>query len=184
VSVPLRDEDEPALLARAAEGDAEALGELVRRHQGVVFRYLLARTGDEDLAADLAQETFLKAFRSLDRFRGEAAFRTWLLAIARNEMLGGHRRTGRRGEESLDDRAALVDDRPGADEKVVQDDEVARVRRLMDRLPEKQRLSVWLRLYDGLSFREVAEATDSTEGAARVNYFHGIRKLREWAHDT
>jgi RNA polymerase sigma-70 factor (ECF subfamily) len=53
----------------------------------------------------------------------------------------------------------------------------------MDQLPEKQRLSVALRLFDGLSFREVAEIIGSTEGAARVNYHYGIGRLREWLHD-
>ncbi len=181
---PLPDVDEPTLVARAGAGDAAALGELVHRHQGVVYRYLLARTGDPDLAADLAQETFLKAFRSMGRFRGDASFRTWLLAIARNEMLGGDRTRRRRGEQPLDESTPWAEDSPGVEAQIVEREEVARIQRLMGRLPEKQRLSVWLRLYDGLSFREVAEATDSTEGAARVNYFHGIRKLREWAHDT
>ncbi len=182
--IPAPDEaDDQVLAARGAKGDPDAVAELVRRHQGVLYRYLLARTGDEDRAADLAQETFLKALRALSRFRGDASFRTWLLAIARNELLGGHRRDVRRGEEDIARGLQVADDAPLPDEDAVVHDEVDRVRVLMDRLPEKQRLSVWLRLYDGLSFREVAEATGSTEGAARVNYFHGIRKLREWADE-
>jgi RNA polymerase sigma-70 factor (ECF subfamily) len=58
--------------------------------------------------------------------------------------------------------------------------ESARAREALGRLPEKQRLSVQLRVDEGLSFREIAEVIGSTEGAARVNYFHGIRKLRVW----
>lgn len=135
------------------------------------------------MAADVAQETFLKAFRSIGQYRGEASFRTWLLAIARNEMLGRHRTRIRRREQSLDDSMPVPADNLGADERMAREGEVDRIRGLLNRLPEKQRLSVWLRLYDGLSFREVAEATGSTEGAARVNYFHGMRKLKEWAHD-
>jgi len=179
----LEAEEDGVLVARAREGDAEAVGELVQRHQGVLFRFLLARTGDEDQAADLAQDALVKALRSLPQFRGDASFRTWLLAIARNEMLGKHRKDGRRREQGLESGIEVADDRPLPGQDLDTQGEVERVRRLMDRLPEKQRLSVWLRLYDGLSFREVAEATESTEGAARVNYFHGIRKLREWADE-
>jgi RNA polymerase sigma-70 factor, ECF subfamily len=171
------------LVTRARGGEADALAELVQRHQGVLYRYLLARTGDEDEAADLTQEALVKALRALSGFRGESSFRTWLLAIGRNELLGRRRKQGRRQEQALEDGVELADERPLPDEALDMRDEVERVRSLMERLPEKQRLSVWLRLYDGLSFRDVAEATDSTEGAARVNYFHGIRKLREWADE-
>lgn len=172
--------DEDELLARARSGDEGALTELVRHHEGVVFRFLLARTRDEDAAADLSQETFLKAFRSLDSFRGDSTFRTWLLAIAKNEVRGRHRTEMRRGEQELDETVQLVDPTEGPEDRAVRATEVARVREALERLPEKQRLSVSLRLFDGLSFREVADATESTEGAARVNYFHGVRRLREW----
>ncbi len=173
--------DDRDLVRRASGGDPDALAELVQRHQGTLFRFLLSRTGDEDRAADLTQDTFLKALRSLSQYRGESTFRTWLLAIARNEMLGRYRQDRKRGEQDLESAAEVVDNDPLLDEQAAVQGDVERMKRLMERLPEKQRMSVWLRLYDGLSFREVAEATGSTEGAARVNYFHGIRKLREWA---
>jgi RNA polymerase sigma factor (sigma-70 family) len=175
--------DDDTLVSLAGRGDPDALAHLVQRHQGVVYRYLLSRTGDEDRAADLTQDTFLKALRSLAQYRGEASFRTWLLAIARNEMLGQHRKAERRGEQELDKMAEMPDDSASPAETALLGSEMDRARKLLERLPEKQRMSVWLRLDDGLSFREVAEATDSTEGAARVNYFHGIRKLREWANE-
>jgi RNA polymerase sigma-70 factor (ECF subfamily) len=69
------------------------------------------------------------------------------------------------------------------DDGVVRAQEAERARRLMGDLPEKQRLAVQLRVDEGLSFREVGELIGSSEGAARVNYHHGIRKLREWMND-
>jgi RNA polymerase sigma-70 factor (ECF subfamily) len=69
------------------------------------------------------------------------------------------------------------------DEGVIGRQEEERARGLVDRLPEKQRLAVLLRVDEGLSFREVGELIGSSEGAARVNYHHGIRKLREWMDD-
>ena len=87
---------------RARAGDGDALERLVTRHQGVVYRYLLNFLRDEDQTADVAQDTFLKALGRLDGFRGESSFRTWLLAIARNEALGGIRSRGRRREDALE----------------------------------------------------------------------------------
>ena len=69
------------------------------------------------------------------------------------------------------------------DEGVIGGREEERAREMVGRLPEKQRLAVLLRVDEGLSFREVGELIGSSEGAARVNYHHGIRKLREWMDD-
>ena len=167
-----------ALLERVRAGDASALDELIARHHGAAFRVAVAILGSEADAADATQEGMLRALRGLDRFRGESSFRTWLVSIVANEAKSSLRRSARRRE------APLVDDVPevretGA-EGVALKAEAARVRALLARLPEKQRLAVQLRVDEGLSFREVGEVIGSTEGAARVNYHHGIRRLREW----
>ena len=152
---------------------------LVDRHHGVVFRTCAAILSDEDLAADASQNSFLKAFRAIERFRGEAAFRTWLLAIAGNEARGLLRKVKRRREDRLEDLDVLpaVGNDPSVE--VTLRSEVERVREVLADLPEKQRLSVTLRIFEGLSFREIGDSIDSTEGAARVNYHHGIQRLRE-----
>ena len=74
-----------ALVDRAREGNPEAMDELVKRHHASVFRVALGILRDEDAAADVAQDSFLKAFKGLGGFRGDAAFRTWLLTITANE---------------------------------------------------------------------------------------------------
>jgi RNA polymerase sigma-70 factor (ECF subfamily) len=164
------------LLERVRSGDERALEALVRRHQDAAYRVALSLLGSEADAADAAQEGMLKAIRGLDRFRGDASFRTWLLSIVANEARTLQRRSTRRRE------APLEEDVPGeagvADEVAVRA-EAERARGLLARLPEKQRLAVQLRVDEGLSFREVGEVIGSTEGAARVNYHHGIRRLRE-----
>ena len=170
------DED---LVERARRGDAEALDELVERHHAVVYRVVARILSEPDLAADASQETFLKAFRALSGFRGEASFRSWLLAIALNEARGTLRRRGRQREQPLELAEPLA--HPGGDPcgRAVLLEEAERARRSLALLPEKQRLAVQLRTQEGLSFREVGEIIGSSEGAARVNYHHGIRKLRE-----
>lgn len=176
---PDPDSDE-VLVRRARDGEESALSALVKRHADAVYRVALAIAGDRDVAQDVSQDAFLKAFRGLEGFRGDAAFRTWLLTIAANAARGALRRRGRRRETDLDAAPPVVSEVRGPDEDAVLVSEAARAREALGRLPEKQRLSVQLRVDEGLSFREIAEVIGSTEGAARVNYFHGIRKLREW----
>lgn len=172
--------EDDELVVRARDGDERALGELVSRHHEVVYRVALSMLDDPDGAADVAQDTFLKAFRGLDGFRRDAAVRTWLLSIAANEARGALRTRKRRRETRLDDVPPLATGHGDVAREVVLRDEVTRVRTLMKRLPEKQRLAVQLRVEEGLAFREVGRIIGSSEGAARVNYHHGIRRLREW----
>ena len=171
------------LVRRAREGDDEALSRLVERHHEMAYRVAMGYTRDPDLAGDVTQNAFVKAMRGLARFRGDSRFRTWLMSIVANEARSQLRSQGRRRESALEDappvRAATV----AVDEGVIERQEEGRARGLLSRLPEKQRLSVLLRVDEGLSFREVGELIGSSEGAARVNYHHGIRKLREWMDD-
>ena len=167
------------LVQRVREGDQRAMNVLVDRHHGVVFRSCAAILSDEDLAADASQNSFLKAFRAVDRFRGEAAFRTWLLAIAGNEARGLLRKVKQRREDRLEDVDTLRAEGNDPSAQAVLRSEVERVRAVLADLPEKQKLSVSLRIFEGLSFREIGEIIDSTEGSARVNYHHGVRRLRE-----
>lgn len=178
------DPDDRQLVELARQGVSDALELLLSRHQGVVYRFLLSFLGDEDAAADAAQETLVRALTNLNGFRGDSAFRTWLLAIARNEAKAAMRRRNRRNEAPLEEPGPLAVDDASPEDRAVRSAELARVRQAMARLPEKQRLSVALRLFDGLSFSEIAEATDSTEGSARVNYHHGMRRLRGWLDES
>lgn len=167
------------LVERGRAGDERALDALVRRHHASAYRVALAITKREDAAQDVVQDAFIKAFRALDGFRGDAAFRTWMMTITANEARAALRRWGRRSESSLDDVGPLTSDAPDPAEQAVLGQEAARARAHLEQLPEKQRLSISLRVDEGLSFREIGELIGSSEGAARVNYFHGIRRLRE-----
>lgn len=152
---------------------------LVRRHTDAVYRVAISMSGDSDLAQDVAQDAFIKAFKGLRDFRGDSSFRTWLLTIAANAARGALRRQGRRREVDLDSAPPVVSEAKGPDRMAEISEESARAREALSGLPEKQRLSIQLRVDEGLSFREIGEIIGSSEGAARVNYFHGIRRLRE-----
>jgi RNA polymerase sigma-70 factor (ECF subfamily) len=172
-----------ALVREARNGDGEAMDLLVVRHHGAVFRTAVAILGDEDLADDAAQETFIRVVKALDRFRGESSFRTWALSIAANVARGLLRTGLRRREAPLEAAPDAGNEDPDVIQRISVEERAGSVKRSLERLPEKQRLAVSLRIFEGLSFREVGELIDSSEGAARVNYHHGIRRLRELAGD-
>lgn len=171
--------DDEGLVARARAGEAAALDALVSRHQAAVYEVAYRVLGDPDAAADAAQEAFMRALAALNTFRGEAAFRTWLLKIAANVARSAGRKTTRRREVTLD---AGPEPGGGADDperQALVRTEAERVTRALEELPEKQRLAVTLRIHQDLSHREIGEVIGSSEGAARVNYHLGIKRLRE-----
>lgn len=171
--------DDAQLVGLARDGDERAVEALVRRHQHTAFDAAFRVVGDEDAAADIAQDAFLKALRGLDAFRGDASFRTWLVRIVINTARSALRTRARRGERSLE---LVREPTSGQDPArlVFVRSEAERIGGYLDALPEKQRLAVTLRVFEGLSYREIAEACESTEGAMRVNYHMGIKRLREW----
>ncbi|HZR80987.1 MAG TPA: sigma-70 family RNA polymerase sigma factor [Candidatus Binatia bacterium] len=165
--------DDRELVARVAGGERAAFGALVERHQRMVFALAVRMTGSRDEALDVMQTTFLNAFRRIGEFRGDASFKTWLYGIALNECRMHHRRAQR--TVALDAVAEPV-------AAVAAGDEIDRaaLARLVARLPEKQRAALVLRVTEDLSFREIGAAIGSSEAAAKVNYFHAVRKLRAW----
>lgn len=169
--------DDAELVARARAGERDALAVLVSRHLDDVYDVALRVLGDPELARDAAQDAFVHALRALNRFRGEASFRTWLLRIAVNAARMLVRRNGRRREVTLEqaaDIAAETDPSAG----VLLPAETARLAEALARLPEKQRLAVTLRVYQGLAYDEIGAIAGCSAGAARVNYHLGIKRLR------
>lgn len=168
-----------ALVERARSGDPDARERLVMRYLPDVYRTTARVLGDPDLAEDAAQDAFVNAMNGLPRFRGDASFRTWLLRIAINAARSVGRRRGRRREVSL----VLADDEPSSApdpaRRAVNATEIERVECAMDRLPPKQRLAVALRVQQDLSYAEIAVSLKCSEGAARVNYHLGVKRMRE-----
>src|SRR5687768_961092 len=95
------------LVQRARSGDDAALGALATRHHAAAYRVALGFVHDDDVAQDVVQDAFVKAFRALAGFRADASFRTWLLTITANEAKGALRKKGRRRETALEDAAEV-----------------------------------------------------------------------------
>lgn len=171
--------DEAALLTRARAGDAGAIDALVRRHLRDVYAVALRVLNDRELAEDAAQDALVSALKGLGRFRGESSFRTWLVRIALNAAHTVARRRIRRHEVSLEVVAESAVEGDDVSTVAIRSREAARAVEMLDRLPAKQRMAVALRVQHGMSYQEIGAVLDCTEGAARVNYHLGIKRLRE-----
>lgn len=182
VTVPrlATNDDEASLLARARSGDRDATDLLIRRYLRDVYEVTYRVLGDADLAQDAAQDAFINAIGALQRFRGESSFRTWLLRIALNAARSIGRRRGRRREVNIEVVEQVASEEQDEVARISNEKEARTIEDLLPRLPEKQRMSVILRLQQGLSYAEVGQALECSEGAARVNYHLGIKRLREW----
>lgn len=167
-----------ALIAAWQRGDEQAAAELVRRHATALARYLLGAGAGESDVDDLVQDTFVRAFRSLGKFRGTCRFRTWLFTIGGNVLKDLGRRIARHRIVPLDEEL-----RAGADgdphEVAVAGEAERRLRDGVGQLTRMQREVFLLRAQQGLEYGEIAAALETTEGAARVHYHHAVRRLKE-----
>lgn len=169
------------LIARWRAGDERAATLLVDRHAPSVARYV-ASLGSREGADELVQDTFVRAFGSLDAFRGESSLRTWLFTIARRLVLDQRRASRRRrdAEELQDDDAVTEYD---ALDGLMAEEAHARMRAAIERLTPTQREVFRLRVNDGMSYKEIADVVGTTEGAARVHYHNALRQVKETLHD-
>jgi len=168
-------EDEKALVEACRRGERDAFDGLVVRYQRDIYRLCYRYVNDHEDANDLAQEVFLKAWRAIGRFRGESRLATWLYRIAVNACLN-HRALRRPATEALED--TLADPGRGALSLVESEDESRRVREAVARLPEKQRATLILKVYQELSHEEVAAVLGTSVGTVKSNLFHALANLR------
>jgi RNA polymerase sigma-70 factor (ECF subfamily) len=170
--------DDRALVAAAVAGDRGAFDILVRRHQRTVYGVCHRFAGSHADASDLTQDAFVRAYRGLAGFKGDAAFGTWLYRVAVNVCLS---RAATRAP-ALDpierfDLADVHGERP--DEPLRRARDAARVKAAIARLPEKQRLTVILRVYHELPHEAIARTLGSTVGTVKANFFHALQNLRK-----
>ncbi len=170
--------DDLRLIRGTLRGSREDFGVLVERYQKPLYSFVVRMVADRNVADDVVQVAFLRAYKALRTFRGDASFKTWLHQIALNECRSRARRQQRHQEVALDDVSeAALPSVSNAGEDAVQR---RGLRRFVDRLPAKQKAVLELRVYGDLPFREIARMEGMSEGAAKVNFHHAVKKLREW----
>jgi RNA polymerase sigma-70 factor, ECF subfamily len=170
-----RTDDE--LVGACLDGRRDAFDLIVARHQKSVYQICYRFAGNHADASDLSQETFLRAWRGLRGFKQQAALGTWLHRIAVNASLN---RVSSRPPtaENVDD-LRLPDDRTETPaDGVMRRQQAASVRRAIAALPDRQRATVILRVYQELPHHEIAKILGSSVGSVKANFFHALRNLR------
>ena len=183
--VPTRADDgavDAALIERWQRGEQSAATELVRRHAGALARFA-ASSGEREQVDELVQDTFVRAFNSLDTFRSDSSLRTWLFTILRRLLLDR-----KRSEKRQKDRVELEEGHAlqefNALDSLVADETAERVRVAVDRLTPLQREVFVLRVTEGLAYGDIARTVGSTEGACRVHYHNAMRAVKEFLDDN
>ncbi len=174
-------EDEREAVEACQRGEREAFDRLVERFQRDVYRLCYRYLNNHEDANDVAQEVFLKAYRAIRRFRGDSSFSTWLYRIAVNTCLNF--RSARKPEpQELPE--ALADPSLGVAASLESEERARRVRDAIRRLPEKQRVTLILKVYHDLTHEEVARILGSTVGTVKANLFHALGNLRKLVREA
>ena len=157
-------------------GDRKAYSLLVRRHQKSLLRLSMRFVKDVDTAEDVVQESFIKAYERLASFEARASFKSWLFQIAINTAKNKLRER-RDGACDIEDVPLAVSAR--AESGLVHNAIAKMIQKHVDNLPFKQKTALTLRIYEDLSFKEIAEIMDCPYDTAKANYRHALMRLRE-----
>src|SRR6187200_2303669 len=173
------------LVARSVGGDADSFNELILRWERPIYALAYRTIGREEDARDVCQETFLRAFRALPRFRGQAKFSSWLYRIALNLCRDWIRRERRTPVVQAPEGVDLVELASEAEpaesiENLVARRELGRaVAKAMAMLPEEQRTAIVLKEYHGLTFQEIADLLECPLSTVKTRLYQGLGVLRK-----
>jgi RNA polymerase sigma-70 factor (ECF subfamily) len=171
--------DDRELVKRVKKGDSTAFDVLVRKYQHKIVKLIGRYVHDPDAALDVAQEAFIKAYRGLERFRGESAFYTWLYRIAINTAKNHLASEGRRTpDQSVDvddaeryDGPSALKDSASPERQVLADEIEQTVWQAIESLPDDLRTAITLRELEGMSYEEIAQAMACPIGTVRSRIF-------------
>jgi len=173
------------LVARATAGDLEAFNQLVRRWERPIYALAYRTLGREEDARDVVQEAFLRAYRGLRGFKGQAKFSSWLYRITLNLCRDWMRRERRtpvvqvsEGTDPMDLADAHAVPSESVEELVARREMSAAVARAMAELPEEQRTAIMLKEYQGLTFQEIADLLDCPLSTVKTRLYQGLSVLR------
>lgn len=181
-------DSDASLVARSLEGDLPSFEQLVVRYQNKILGYSARMLSDREEAEDVAQEVFIKAYRSLDSFRGESSFSTWIYRIATNLCIDRLRAKKRRPQSaySLDEPFDKEEDKGGRDvpdfsgepTRVVEREELRRrVREVVAEMPEKLRSVVIMCDMQGMAYEDIAKVLGCPIGTVKSRLFHARADL-------
>jgi RNA polymerase sigma-70 factor (ECF subfamily) len=173
--------DDDALVARCRAGEREAFRVLVDRHQRVIYSVALRMLGNAEEATDVAQETFVRAYTALDRYKPDGHFGAWLRRIAVNLCLNERRRPTTISLDDVDPDGLTTDDPAHI---VLAQAQAQAVRRAIGGLPPEYRVVVVLRYLDGLSYRDIAKSLGVSVPTVETRLHRAKKMLQERLQDV
>jgi RNA polymerase sigma-70 factor (ECF subfamily) len=172
------------LISRAAGGDASAFQSLVEKHRSMVYRVAYQFAGNHHDAEDIAQEVFIKVYRSLDRFRQDAQLTSWMYRIVMNACIDHRRRHSPAGaapfgEEAEQKMLNTPEETPGPEERAYGGELGAVLETEIARLPPGQRIVFVMRHHQGLKLCEIADSLGLAEGTVKRQLHAAVHRLRQ-----
>ncbi|HJW28167.1 MAG TPA: RNA polymerase sigma factor [Saprospiraceae bacterium] len=161
-------------LAKQPQTREEGFRQLVLAYQERLYQVVRRQLPSHDDADDVLQNTFLKIFRHLDGFEGRSELYTWMYRITQNEIINFFKRQNRMKTVSLGNYDAPHEESPVDSEELILSLESA-----VNRLPERQQMVFRMRYYDELSYKQIAEMLQLTEGALKASFHHAVKKIEE-----
>ncbi|MFP5208168.1 MAG: RNA polymerase sigma factor [Acidobacteriota bacterium] len=182
-----------ATMLRVAAGDESAFNFLVAKYHRPIVHFLFRMVHNQGIAEELAQEVFLRVYRSRESYRAEAKFTTWLYRIATNLGVNYARDTRReRGAQTLyldapDEETGtlpdVADEAPTVEQSLLREERMAAIRKHVMELPERQRMAVLMHKYQGLDYRQIGEVLKLSESATKSLLFRAYQTLRDRLKD-
>lgn len=145
-----------------------------RQYADIVYKYLLSKVRNEDIAQELTQETFYQAIRCIDKYDYSCKFSTWLCAIAKNQLLSYQRK-----HPPFEELSNFTETTSSAENIVLEYDNRIELMKRLHLCPEPFREVLYLRIFGGLSYKEIGEIMSKTENWARVTFYRGKEKIRK-----
>jgi RNA polymerase sigma-70 factor (ECF subfamily) len=180
--------DDAAIMLRAAAGDEEGFNYLAVKYHRPIFHFLFRMVRNQAIAEELAQEVFLRVYRSRQSYRAEARFSTWLYRIATNLAVNHardtkHERAARTVYLDAPDELTgatpdVADDEPSVEQRLLREERMKAIRTHVMALPERQRMAVLMHKYQGMDYREIGEVLKLSESATKSLLFRAYQTLR------
>jgi RNA polymerase sigma-70 factor, ECF subfamily len=182
-----------AIMLRVAAGDEASFNYLVGRYHRAIIHFLFRMVRNQAVAEELAQEVFLRVYRSRESYRAEAKFTTWLYRIATNLAVNHARDTKHERsaqtiyldapDEETGTTPDVADDEPSVEQKLMRDERMAAIRIHVMELPERQRMAVLMHKYQGMDYRQIGDVLKLSESATKSLLFRAYQTLRDKLKD-
>jgi RNA polymerase sigma-70 factor, ECF subfamily len=186
-------ESDASVMLKVASGDESAFNFLVQKYHRAMIHFLFRMVHNQAVAEELAQEVFLRVYRSRESYRAEAKFTTWLYRIATNLAVNHARDTRHERsaqnvyldapDEETGTTPDVADDEPTVEQKLVRDERMAAIRGHVMALPERQRMAVLMHKYQGMDYRQIGEVLKLSESATKSLLFRAYQTLRDKLKD-